>query len=72
MGLEDLIRAGLRSVRKSTPEEIELNNNNVSVAVVGLDRPFELLKQEDLDPYLAEIAAEAAAAMQVEDDQANA
>ena len=72
MGLEDLIRAGIRSVRKSTPEEIELNNQNVSVAVVGIERAFDLLGAEELDPYLAEIAAEQAAAMQVEDEQPNA
>jgi 20S proteasome subunit alpha 6 len=68
-GLEELIRHGLKAIRKSTPNEIELTGDNVSVSVVAYDHPFEIMTEDSLRPYLDEIAAEMQAEMQVEEEQ---
>jgi 20S proteasome subunit alpha 6 len=60
MPLEDLIRAGLHCIRKSTPHEIVMNGDNVSVSVVAVDHPFEILSEDALQVYFAEIAAQEA------------
>lgn len=56
--LEALVLHGLRALRDTLPNEVDLNNKNVSLAVVGKDRKFEILEDEQVDPYLTAIEGE--------------
>lgn len=56
--LDDLIKHGLRALRDTLPNEVELNNKNVSIAVVGAGVKFEVFDDAAVDPYLAGIAGE--------------
>merc|ERR1712050_314978 len=38
--LEELVKHGLRALRDTLPNEVDLTNKNVSIAVVGKDTPF--------------------------------
>lgn len=56
--LEDLIRHGLRALRDTLPNEIDLNSKNCSIAVVGKDQDFRIYENEAVEQYLALIEGE--------------
>lgn len=51
---EELVKHGLKAL-KSSAQETELSEHNVSVGVVGKDFKFRLLNSEELRGYLADI-----------------
>merc|ERR1719351_236843 len=56
--LEELVKHGLRALRDTLPNEIDLTNKNVSIAVVGKDTPFAIHDDAKVDPFLAGIEGE--------------
>ena len=52
--LDELIKHGLTALSETIQSSSEgLNNKNCSVAVVGLNQPFNLLEGALLNPYLS-------------------
>lgn len=73
--LEKLVAHGLRALRDTLPNEVDLSNKNVSIAVVGKDAPFKIYENAAVDPYLELIAGEerrGGAAAQAEEQAAQA
>merc|ERR1712080_747293 len=56
--LEPLVAHGLRALRDTLPNEVDLTNKNVSIAIVGHDTDFEVNEDSDVDKYLELIAGE--------------
>merc|ERR1712203_1300506 len=56
--LEELVKHGLRALRDTLPNEVDLTNKNVSIAIVGKDHPFTVYDDAGVDPYLASIEGE--------------
>lgn len=56
--VEALVAHGLRALRDTLPNEVDLTNKNVSIAVVGIDKDFVVYEDESVDPYLELIAGE--------------
>jgi len=56
--LEDLVKHGLRALRDTLPNEVDLTNKNVSVAIVGKDLPFTIYDDAAVEPFLAGIEGE--------------
>lgn len=56
--LEALVAHGLRALRDTLPNEVDLTNKNVSIAIVGSDTDFEVYEDSDVDKYLELIAGE--------------
>lgn len=56
--LEDLIKHGLRSLRDTLPNEVELTTKNCSVGIVGKDVPFTIYDEEEVQRHLALIEGE--------------
>jgi len=56
--LEELVKHGLRALRDTLPNEVDLTNKNVSVAVVGKEHDFTIYDDEKVDPFLAGIEGE--------------
>ncbi|CAH0393656.1 unnamed protein product [Bemisia tabaci] len=50
--LEELVKHGLRALRDTLPNEVELNTKNVSIAFVGKATPFKILNEEETGTYL--------------------
>jgi 20S proteasome subunit alpha 6 len=46
--LDDLVVHGLRALRDTLQQDKELNINNCSIAVVGVDQAFQILNSEHL------------------------
>lgn len=57
--LEELIRHALFAVKESV-QEGELTSKNCTVAVVGKDKKFIVLEDDDLQPYIEQMEAEEA------------
>jgi len=55
---EDLVRHGLRALRDTLPNEVELTSKNVSVGVVGKGMDFTIFDNEDVEPFLAGLEGE--------------
>lgn len=53
--LDDLVKHGLRALRECLPNEIELNNKNASVAIVGKGVDFTIYDEDAVVPYLDSI-----------------
>ncbi|XP_008546608.1 proteasome subunit alpha type-1 [Microplitis demolitor] len=53
--LNELIKHGLRSLRDTLPNEVDLSIKNVSIGVVGKAHAFEILSEESTERYLGEI-----------------
>ena len=47
------MKHGLRALRDTLPNEVDLTNKNVSIAVVGKDHPFTVYDDAGVDPFLA-------------------
>lgn len=56
--LNDLVRHGLLALRECLPNDLELNDKNLSIAVVGKDRKFEIYDDENIQQWLDLITAE--------------
>merc|ERR1711945_61409 len=56
--LEPLVAHGLRALRDTLPNEVDLTNKNVSIAIVGEDTEFVVHEDSDVDRYLELIAGE--------------
>merc|ERR1719479_185880 len=56
--LELLVAHGLRALRDTLPNEVDLSNKNVSIAVVGKDTDFTIYEDAKVDRYLELIAGE--------------
>ena len=56
--LDELIRHGLVALRDTLQQGTGLDNKNCSIAVVGIDRPFEIIEGSSLDPYLSMLATD--------------
>jgi len=56
--LEELVKHGLRALRDTLPNEVDLTNKNVSIAVVGKDTDFTIYDDASVEPYLAGIEGE--------------
>merc|ERR1712038_700069 len=56
--LESLVAHGLRALRDTLPNEVDLTNKNVSIAIVGEDMEFVVNEDSDVDKYLELIAGE--------------
>ncbi|XP_073984055.1 proteasome subunit alpha type-1-like [Rhodnius prolixus] len=54
----ELIKHALRALRDSSPNDIELNNKNVAVAIVGKDTPLKELTEEEAQVYLDMVLSE--------------
>lgn len=53
LGVDELVKLGLEGLRETLPSEQELNEKNVSIAVVGEDRDFTVYNDEDIKPWLS-------------------
>lgn len=56
--LDELIQHGLRALRDTLPNEVDLNTKNVSIAVVGENTEFKILNEEETGVYLTAIEGE--------------
>lgn len=56
--LEELIKHGLRALRDTLPNDVELTAKNCSIAVVGKDMNFTIYDDDDVLPYLRSIEGE--------------
>lgn len=56
--LEELIKHGLRALRDTLPNEVELNTKNVSIGLVGENQPFKVLEEDETGRYLSMIEGE--------------
>lgn len=56
--LEELVKHGLRALRDTLPNEVDLTNKNVSISVVGKDHDFTIYDDSRVDPFLAGIEGE--------------
>ncbi|EPY34301.1 20S proteasome subunit alpha 6 [Strigomonas culicis] len=52
ISLEELITHALKALASATPENVNLNVNNTTIAVVGKDVPFTILNEEAARKYL--------------------
>lgn len=50
--LEELVVHGLLALRDTLPQDKELTFRNTSVAVVGVDKDFTIIEDEDIAPWL--------------------
>lgn len=50
--LEELVVHGLLALRDTLPQDKELTFRNTSVAVVGIDKEFTIIEDEDIAPWL--------------------
>jgi 20S proteasome subunit alpha 6 len=56
--MDTLIKHGLRALRDTLPNEVDLTNKNVSVAVVGKGMNFTIYDDAHVEPFLAGIEGE--------------
>ncbi|XP_063237136.1 proteasome subunit alpha type-1-like [Bacillus rossius redtenbacheri] len=55
---EELIKHGLRALRDTLPNEVELSAKNVSIGLVGKGAPFRMLDEEQTAGYLRMVEGE--------------
>lgn len=56
--LEELVKHGLRALRDTLPNEVDLSSKNVSIGYVGKDTEFTVLNEENIERYLHMIEGE--------------
>ncbi|XP_017889239.1 proteasome subunit alpha type-1-like [Ceratina calcarata] len=54
-GLDELIKHGLRALRDTLPNEVDLSVKNVSIAIVGKGTEFKVFDEESILVYLTQI-----------------
>jgi len=67
--VDELVLHGLRALRDTLPNEIELTTKNCSVGIVGLDTPFTIYDDNQVDRYLKMIEGEARSAGAGKEDE---
>jgi 20S proteasome subunit alpha 6 len=67
--LEELVKHGLRALRDTLPNDVELTTKNCSVGLVGKDNPFTIYDDEHIDQYLKLIEGEERSAGAGKDDE---
>nr|CUU99798.1 cyclin [Hymenolepis microstoma] len=65
--LEELIIHGLKALKGCLPAEVELSGKNCALAIVGKEKNFTICPEEEVSPYLAQVAE----AQPVETDDAD-
>ncbi|XP_054261402.1 proteasome subunit alpha type-1-like [Macrosteles quadrilineatus] len=55
---EELLKHGLRALRDTLPNEVDLNTKNVAIALVGEKTPLRIFDEEETGRYLALIEGE--------------
>ncbi|CAD1481008.1 unnamed protein product, partial [Heterotrigona itama] len=53
--LDELIKHGLRALRDTLPNEVDLSVKNVSIAVVGKSTDFKIFDEDAISVYLSQI-----------------
>ncbi|XP_015521370.1 proteasome subunit alpha type-1 [Neodiprion lecontei] len=53
--LDEIVKHGLRALRDTLPNEVDLTVKNVSIGIVGKDVPFTILDESATAIYLSEI-----------------
>ncbi|KAF7993748.1 hypothetical protein HCN44_010343 [Aphidius gifuensis] len=53
--LDELVKHGLRALRDTLPNEVDLSVKNVSIGIVGSDQEFDILDEDKTAKYLSEI-----------------
>ncbi|VVD04444.1 proteasome subunit alpha type-1 [Leptidea sinapis] len=56
--LQELVAHGLRALRDTLPNEVDLNTKNVSIAIVGPKTPLRISDETELIRYLALVEGE--------------
>ncbi|KAJ0172579.1 hypothetical protein K1T71_011718 [Dendrolimus kikuchii] len=56
--LQELVAHGLRALRDTLPNELDLNTKNVSIAIVGPKSPLRIAEEEELTRFLALVEGE--------------
>lgn len=56
--LEELVKHGLRALRDTLPNEVELNTKNVSIGIVGKGQHFKVCLEDEIGKYLQMIEGE--------------
>lgn len=56
--LEELLKHGLRALRDTLPQEVELTTKNCSIGIVGKDKDFTIYDDEEVARYLQMIEGE--------------
>jgi 20S proteasome subunit alpha 6 len=56
--LDDLIKHGLRALRDTLPNDVELTTKNCSVGIVGKDMPFTIYDDQQVEQYVKLIEGE--------------
>lgn len=52
---DDLVRHGLLALRECLPNDTSLTSQNVSVAIVGKDFPFQIFEDDDVEKFLGKL-----------------
>lgn len=72
--LDELIKHGLRALRDTLPNDVELTTKNCSMGIVGIEKEFTVYDENEIGRYLKMIEGEertpAAQAEQMEEDPA--
>ncbi|KAK6625838.1 Proteasome subunit alpha 1 [Polyplax serrata] len=66
---EELIKHGLRALRDTLPNEVELNPKNVSIGIVGKNMKFEVFDERQTSSYLSRIEGEERRSTRPSDDE---
>lgn len=56
--LEEMIKHGLRALRDTLPNEVDLTKKNCSLGFVGKDTKFTIYDNDDVEKYLTMIEGE--------------
>ena len=52
---DELILHGLSALRKSASDEGEIKKTSVEIGIVSKDKPFRLLKEDEIEKYLEQL-----------------
>jgi 20S proteasome subunit alpha 6 len=67
--LDELIKHGLRALRDTLPNDVELTTKNCSVGIVGKDMPFTIYDDQQVEQYVKLIEGEERSAGAGKDDE---
>ncbi|KAH9524995.1 Proteasome subunit alpha 1 [Bulinus truncatus] len=56
--LDELVKHGLRALRDTLPQEVDLTPKNCSIGIVSKDTKFSILDDDEVAPFLAMIEGE--------------
>eukprot|EP01038_Epipyxis_sp_PR26KG_P010396 gene10396-13964_t len=63
LSLDDLIKHALKALASSLSGDVELDSKSASIAIVGVDKPFEIIEGDNIQKYLDAIEVEGEADM---------